>query len=49
MSDGYLFLYFAAQNVHGPLDTPPMQELEHEQLKVIRGISNSYRQKFGGL
>lgn len=48
-SEKSLFLYFAAQNVHGPLDSPPKQELEHSQLEVIKGINNPYRKKFGGL
>lgn len=44
-----LFLYYAAQNVHGPLDAPPTSLLSSVQMARIDAISDSNRRTFAGM
>lgn len=44
-----LFVYWAAQNVHGPLDLVPDSWVSDEQMNVLGGLPNPHRQLFGRL
>ena len=46
---GPLFIYYAAQNVHGPLDTAPAESMGTETGAVVDALTSETRQMFGSL
>ena len=44
-----LFLMYAAQNVHGPLDTPPRTALADAEWALLDGLASERRRTFGAL
>ena len=46
---GPMFIYYAAQNVHGPLDTAPAESIGTEPGVVVDALTSEIRQMFGSL